>query len=147
MLWWGWGIQWIGIGGGERYLGLSLVGIILFTTNNCRLYLSRILLYKGCRRSNASPLTTTLFSSWSVYSPFKDNLTFIHLHGVFFMGEECCRIDEVKKNADVVFKSISMDQLLNRISYRFHTVKTRWSWTLCYSGVVQIARNLVHIVA
>ncbi len=25
-------------------------------------------------------------------------------------------------------------------------VKTRWSWT-CYSGVVQIARNLVHIVA
>jgi hypothetical protein len=28
-----------------------------------------------------------------------------------------------------------------------YTVKTRWSWTLCYSGVVQIARNLVHIVA
>ncbi len=27
------------------------------------------------------------------------------------------------------------------------TVKTRWSWTLCYSGVVQIARNLVHIKA
>ncbi len=27
------------------------------------------------------------------------------------------------------------------------TVKTRWSWTLCYSGVVQIARNLVHVAA